>query len=58
MVDPALNPWDIRPTEALIGAAGGAAILAPSRVAGKVDALFGNRGLVADLDRELRFSAR
>ncbi|HTL49723.1 MAG TPA: inositol monophosphatase family protein [Steroidobacteraceae bacterium] len=58
MIDPALNPWDIRPTEALIEAAGGTAILAPSRVAGKIDALFGNRGLVADLDRVLRFSVR
>jgi len=58
MIDPALNPWDIRPTEALIEAAGGTAILAPSRVVGKVDALFGNRGIVAELDRELRFSAR
>jgi len=58
MVDPALNPWDIRPTEALIEAAGGAAILMPSNVPSKFDALFGNRGLVAALDRELGFSAR
>jgi histidinol-phosphatase len=58
MVDPALNPWDIRPTEALVEAAGGAVVLAPSAVPGKIDALFGNRGLVAALDRELRFSAR
>ena len=57
MIDPALNPWDIRPTEALIEAAGGAAVLVPSAVAGKVDALFGHRGVVAALDRELRFSA-
>jgi fructose-1,6-bisphosphatase/inositol monophosphatase family enzyme len=58
MIDPALSPWDIRPTEALIEAAGGAAVLVPSNVPGKVDALFGNRALVAALDRELRFSGR
>jgi fructose-1,6-bisphosphatase/inositol monophosphatase family enzyme len=56
MLDPALNPWDIRPTQALVEAAGGAAIVRPSRMAGKLDALFGNRALVARLDRELSFS--
>jgi hypothetical protein len=30
----------------------------PSRSSGKFDALFGNRALVARLDRELGFSAR
>jgi myo-inositol-1(or 4)-monophosphatase len=58
MIDPALNPWDIRPTEALIEAAGGSSLLVPSKAPGKIDALFGNRSLVAALDRELRFSAR
>src|SRR5262245_8615408 len=43
MLDPALNPWDIRPTEALIEAAGGTSLVVPSKVHGKVDALFGNR---------------
>jgi len=58
MIDPALNPWDIRPTEALVEAAGGATILMPSAVRGKIDALFGNSALVAQLDRELEFSVR
>lgn len=58
MLDPALNPWDIRATEALVVAAGGAVVSVPSRVPGKTDALFGNRALVARLDRELGFSAR
>ena len=58
MIDPALNPWDIRPTEALIEAAGGRAVLVRSNVPGKIDALFGNRGLVAALDRELSYSTR
>lgn len=58
MIDPALNPWDIRPTEALIEAAGGKAVLVRSNVPGKIDALFGNRGLVAALDRELSYSTR
>jgi histidinol-phosphatase len=58
MLDPALNPWDIRPTQALVEAAGGVAIVVPSKAAGKVDALIGNRPLVARLDRELGFSVR
>jgi histidinol-phosphatase len=58
MLDPALNPWDIRPTEALVEAAGGASVIVPSRAPGKVDALFGNRSLVARLVSELGFSAR
>jgi fructose-1,6-bisphosphatase/inositol monophosphatase family enzyme len=58
MLDPALNPWDIRPTEALVEAAGGAAVVVPAKVASKLDALFGNRALVARLDRELGFSGR
>ncbi len=58
MLDPALNPWDIRPTQALLEAAGGVAIVTRSKVPGKVDALIGNRALVARLDRELGFSDR
>ena len=58
MLDPALNPWDIRPTQALVEAAGGTAIVVPSKLPGKVDALIGNRALVARLDRELGFSVR
>lgn len=56
MLDPSLNPWDIRASQALIEAVGGAVLTTPSKVAGKVDALFGNRALVARLDRELGFS--
>jgi myo-inositol-1(or 4)-monophosphatase len=55
MLDPALNPWDLVPTRALIEAAGGRSIVLPSRSAGKFDALFGSRALVARLSRELRF---
>lgn len=56
MVDPDLNPWDIRATQAIIEAAGGAIVLRPSKTKGKIDALFGNRALVARLARELDFS--
>jgi histidinol-phosphatase len=56
MLDPALNPWDIRPTEALIEAVGGASVVVPSKSPGKVDALIGNLALVARLARELGFS--
>lgn len=55
MLDPALNPWDIVPTQALIEELGGAMLLRPSRVAGKVDSLFGNRALVERIARELSF---
>jgi fructose-1,6-bisphosphatase/inositol monophosphatase family enzyme len=55
MVDPALNPWDILATQVLIEEAGGLAILRPSSVAGKIDALFGNRSLVQHLARVLSF---
>lgn len=55
MVDPALNPWDILATQVLIEEAGGAAKLRPSKIPGKVDALFGNRSLVQHLARELSF---
>jgi fructose-1,6-bisphosphatase/inositol monophosphatase family enzyme len=55
MVDPALNLWDILATQILIEEAGGVAVLRPSSVAGKVDAIFGNRSLVQYLVRELSF---
>lgn len=58
MLDPALNPWDLVPTRALIEAAGGTAIVLPSKSPRKFDALIGNRVLVARLDDELGFSAR
>ena len=58
MLDPALNPWDLVPTRALIEAAGGSAVILPSKAPKKFDALFGNRALVARLDRDLDFSAR
>ena len=57
MMDPALNPWDILPTQALIGAAGGVALICRSRVPGKVDSLFGNRALVQHLAREISFGS-
>ena len=55
MMDPALNPWDILPTQALIEEAGGMILLRPSQVPGKVDSLFGNRALVQHIARELSF---
>jgi histidinol-phosphatase len=58
MLDPALNAWDIRASQAIVEAAGGTAIVVPSKVPGKLDALVGNRALVARLDGELDFSAR
>ena len=58
MLDPALNPWDIRASQAIVEAAGGVAIVVASRAPGKWDALVGNRALVARLDGELDFSAR
>jgi myo-inositol-1(or 4)-monophosphatase len=57
MLDPALNPWDLVPTRALVEAAGGSAVILPSKSPGKFDALFGNRALVARLERELRLAA-
>ena len=56
MLDPALNPWDILPTRALVEAAGGTALVRPSKMAGKLDALFGNQALVEYLASELRFA--
>jgi fructose-1,6-bisphosphatase/inositol monophosphatase family enzyme len=58
MVDPALNPWDIRATQALGEAAGGAAVVRPSKARGKYDAVFGNRALVDRLARELGLNPR
>lgn len=55
MMDPALNPWDILPTQALIEEAGGMILLRPSQVPGKVDSLFGNRAFVQHIARELSF---
>lgn len=55
MVDPALNPWDILPTHALIVEAGGIILLQPSRAPGKMDSLFGNRALVRRLADEIPF---
>jgi myo-inositol-1(or 4)-monophosphatase len=57
MLDPALNPWDILPTQALIEEAGGMILLRASRVPGKVDSLFGNRALVKHLAREISFQS-
>ena len=55
MVDPALNLWDILATQLLIEEAGGIAVLRPSSVSGKFDAIFGNRSLVHSLVHELSF---
>lgn len=55
MVDPALNPWDIKATQVLIEEAGGMILLRPSAQANKIDALFGNTEIVSYLDRELSF---
>jgi len=55
MMDPALNPWDILPTQALIEEVGGMILLRPSQVPGKVDTLFGNRALVQHIAREISF---
>jgi len=57
MLDPALNPWDILPTQALVEEAGGMVLLRRSQVPGKVDSLFGSRALVQHLARELSFIA-
>jgi fructose-1,6-bisphosphatase/inositol monophosphatase family enzyme len=46
MIEPALNPRDIRATQAIVEAAGGTTLIRRSRKAGKFDALFGNRALV------------
>jgi fructose-1,6-bisphosphatase/inositol monophosphatase family enzyme len=56
MVDPALNPWDIRATQAIAEAAGGALVFRPSKAAGKFDAVLGNRALVRRLAGELGLS--
>lgn len=57
MMDPALNPWDILPTQALIEEAGGMVLLRRSEVPGKMDSLFGNCALVQHLARELSFAS-
>jgi len=57
IVDPALNPWDILPTQALVEEAGGTVLLRRSRAPGKVDSLIGNRALVRHLASELCFVA-
>ena len=53
MVDPALAPWDLAATSALIRAAGGAIFTRPSKLQGYTDAILGRpslvRALVADL---------
>src|SRR5262245_44937434 len=58
MLDPALSPWDIRASQAIIEAVGGAAVVTPSKMPGKVDALIGNRALVGRIGRELELCGR
>lgn len=55
MLDPALNPWDILATQVLVEEAKGTMILRESKVSGKVDALFGNPGVVQHLAQQLSF---
>lgn len=55
MLDPALNPWDVRATQVLIEEAGGTMLLRPSTVPEKVDALFGNTSVVNALAETLSF---
>lgn len=55
MLDPALNPWDIRATQVLIEEAGGTMLLRPSAIPEKVDALFGNTSIVNALAEKLSF---
>jgi myo-inositol-1(or 4)-monophosphatase len=49
MLDPALNPWDYVPTQALVEAAGGAALVRQSGAAGRFDLLIGNQAIVAQI---------
>ena len=55
MLDPALNPWDSVATEVLIEEAGGIMVTRPSKVAGKIDALFGSPSIVYELVQVLNF---
>jgi fructose-1,6-bisphosphatase/inositol monophosphatase family enzyme len=55
MLDPALNPWDYVPTQALVEAAGGVARVRLSKVAGKFDLLFGHKELVAQIAASVLF---
>ena len=57
MLDPTLNPWDIMATQVLIEEGGGSLLIRPSAVKDKVDALFGNPGLVKFLSEELQFKS-
>jgi fructose-1,6-bisphosphatase/inositol monophosphatase family enzyme len=56
MLDPALNPWDYLPTQALIEAAGGVALVRQSGAANKSDVLFGISRLVSEIADSLRFA--
>ena len=53
MVDPALAPWDLCATSALVRAAGGAIFTRPSTLAGHTDAILGRPALVEALVDEL-----
>lgn len=55
VLDPALNPWDVRASQVLLEEAGGRVRLRPSREAGKVDALLGSAPLVDALAARLGF---
>jgi len=53
MVDPALAPWDLAATSALIQAAGGAIFTRPSQLQGYTDAILGRPSLVTALVADL-----
>ena len=53
MVDPALAPWDLAATSALVRAAGGALFTRPSQLDGYTDAILGRPALVTALVDEL-----
>ncbi len=53
MVDPALAPWDIVATRAVVSGAGGAVRLRRSRSIGKVDVIMGHPALVEEVWRRL-----
>ena len=55
MLDPALNPWDVRATQVIVEEAGGTMLLRDSKVVGKVDALFGGTSVVKGLASTLSF---
>ena len=56
MVDPALAPWDLAATSALVHAAGGAVFTRASKLTGYTDAILGRPSLVEALVQELNWN--